>query len=42
MIPDSLAPGIVTRAPVKTSAIESGDEAIVDDVRTALEEYGTE
>ena len=27
MIPDSLAPGIVIRAPDKTSARESGDEA---------------
>ena len=27
MIPDSLAPGIVIRAPNKTSARESGDEA---------------
>ena len=27
MIPDSLAPGIVMRAPDKTSARESGDEA---------------
>ena len=26
MIPDSLAPGIVIRAPDKTSARESGDE----------------
>ena len=29
MIPDSLAPGIVIRAPDKTSARESGDEANV-------------
>ena len=29
MIPDSLAPGIVIRAPDKTSARESGDEAIL-------------
>ena len=29
MIPDSLAPGIVIRAPDKTSARESGDEARV-------------
>ena len=28
MIPDSLAPGIVIRAPEKTSARESGDEAV--------------
>ena len=28
MIPDSLAPGIVIGAPDKTSARESGDEAI--------------
>ena len=27
MIPDSLAPGVVIRAPDKTSARESGDEA---------------
>ena len=27
MIPDSVAPGIVIRAPDKTSARESGDEA---------------
>ena len=27
MIPDSLAPGIVIRAPYKTSARKSGDEA---------------
>ena len=27
MIPDSLAPGIVIRAPDKTSAREPGDEA---------------
>ena len=27
MIPDSLAPGMVIRAPDKTSARESGDEA---------------
>ena len=30
MIPDSLAPGIVIRAPDKTSARESGDEAMLD------------
>ena len=30
MIPDFLAPGIVIRAPDKTSARESGDEATFD------------
>ena len=32
MIPDSLAPGIVIRAPDKTSARESGDAATYDDL----------
>ena len=34
MILDSLAPGIVIRAPDKTSARESGDEAIVNMAHT--------
>ena len=35
MIPDSLAPGIVIRAPDKTSARESGDEATVYHVQAS-------
>ena len=43
MIPDSLAPGIVIRAPDKTSARESGDEAMSKEgqwnVRTLLKTF---
>ena len=36
MIPDSLAPGIVIRAPDKTSARESGDEANLDSLCSSV------